>query len=78
MPKSTRYEKLHPETVWPTAEAAGELEWKLRYAPDEMTREDQLVTASCLAAYRYLRNNPGADWKQKVETLEMKLKEKEQ
>lgn len=71
-----RWEKLHPETVWPTAEAAGDIEWKLRYAPGEMDRSDQLVAASVCAAYRYLRENPGADWKQKVKALEMKLRDK--
>ena len=68
-----RYEKFHPETVWPTVEAAGELEHKLRYpilhSGRTRSREDELVMASVMSAYRYLRENPGADWKQRIDAL---------
>lgn len=74
-------EKFHPETVWPTVEIAGELEHKLRYgmsaisgcetrSSEWMTREDELILASILSAYIHLRNNPGSDWKQKLEAAE--------
>lgn len=44
-------------TAWPvnlTDEDEGGLEWKLRYAPEHLTREDQLVLASVVAAYTHL------------------------
>lgn len=63
--RTDRYEKPHPETVWPTIEAAGELEWKLRNDPDSMTRSDHLVAASVMAAYRHLRLDPNAFERQK-------------
>ena len=70
-----KWEKFHPETVWPTVEGAAEYNWKLRYAPNEISEKDYLSIASILTAYCYLRENPGADWKQKVEALETKLED---
>ena len=40
------------DTTWPVN--VGDLGWKLRYAPDTLTREDQLVLASVVASYCYL------------------------
>lgn len=31
-----------------------ELGWKLRYSPESITREDQMVLASMVSAYSYL------------------------
>jgi len=55
---SYSYFKPTPDTVWPRPDRAGDIEWRLRYAPDAMTREDQLVAASVLAAYRCLVAHP--------------------
>ena len=46
-------------TVWPIN--VGGIEWKLRYAPSTLTREDQLVAASVIAAYEHLRKTPSGD-----------------
>lgn len=40
------------DTTWPIN--VGELEWKLRYAPDSLTREDQLMLASVVGSYSFL------------------------
>jgi len=74
MAETKRWEKFHPETIWPTAEIAAEYDWKLRYAPDTISEKDYLTIASILSAYCYLRENPGVDWKQKVEALEAKTR----
>jgi len=50
--------------VWPTIEAAAELDNMLRHRPDAMTREDQLVLASICAAYIQLRQYPNSFKKQ--------------
>jgi hypothetical protein len=58
-----RYRKVG-DSVWPTPgdtayeDATPGLEWKLRYAPESITREDQLVLASIVAAYRELLSCP--------------------
>lgn len=36
----------------------GDLEWKLRYSPESLTRADQLVAASVIAAYAEIVFNP--------------------
>ena len=42
-------------TTWPLPESedgdAHTVEWKLRYAPNQLTREDQLYLASICSAY---------------------------
>lgn len=44
--------KVGPEMTWPSYnEAVSEVEWKLRHAPESMTRSDQLTAASVIAAY---------------------------
>lgn len=52
-----RYEVVE-NTCWPvnltSTDDQDGLEWKLRYAPDALTRGDQLVLASVVAAYAYL------------------------
>lgn len=57
---ANRYRKLPDETVWPTPgdDPDGGLEWRLRYAPESLTRQDQLVLASIVAAYRELLTCP--------------------
>lgn len=48
------------ETTWPvnltSTEDRDGVEWLLRYAPERLTREDQLVLAAVVAAYVYLTN----------------------
>lgn len=45
-------------TAWPvnltSTDDEDGLEWKLRYAPQRLTREDQLILASVVAAYVHL------------------------
>lgn len=44
---------------WPLpGERCDDIEWKLRYASDSMTREDQLLAASILSAYRQMIFDP--------------------
>ena len=47
-----RLVSLPDGTAWPVN--VGGIEWKLRYAPGQLTREDQLVAASVLAAWSAL------------------------
>ena len=42
--------------TWPTAEE--ETEWRLRHAPESVTREDQLYAASIISAYRQMIWDP--------------------
>lgn len=53
---TVRYRKLADGTIWPTPgdDPDGGLEWRLRYAPNSLTRPDQLVLASIVSAYRQL------------------------
>ncbi len=53
MSSSHRYLKLDDGTVWPD-DVDGSIQWKLRYAPDTLTRGDQLVAASVLACWALL------------------------
>jgi hypothetical protein len=39
---------------WPDPTDPRELEWRLRYAPDSITRADQMALASLVSAYAYL------------------------
>lgn len=48
---------LDDGSSWPRPELEGDdysVEWKLRYAPDTLTRADQLVAAGFISAYGYL------------------------
>lgn len=54
--------------VWPDPEAAGDLEYQLRYGP-ELTREKQLLAAGVLAAYRYLFEIPQRIRNQRVSEI---------
>lgn len=42
------------DMTWPDPRDPRELEWRLRYAPDTITRRDQLTVASIVHAYNYL------------------------
>lgn len=48
------------EMSWPVASApeAIDAEWKLRHAPETVTRADQLRAASIMSAYRELIGKP--------------------
>lgn len=47
------------EMCWPVpGERAGEVEWCLRYAPDRLSRSDQLLAASIISAYRQMVGDP--------------------
>lgn len=52
------YIKLSDGSSWPRPALEGDdnvsVEWKLRHAPDQVTREDMLVAASIISAYGYL------------------------
>jgi hypothetical protein len=52
--------------TWPNPKASDDLEWRLRYAAESITREDQLVMASFLAAYRGLISMPSRRRNQRV------------
>lgn len=40
---------------WPQAgERLDDIDWKLRYAPQKMTRKDELMAASIISAYQAL------------------------
>lgn len=40
--------------TWPDPTDPRELDWRLRYAPDSITRGDQMALASIVSAYAYL------------------------
>lgn len=44
--------KLPDGTLFP--DNTNDIEWRLRYAPDTINREDQLNLASICSAYRYI------------------------
>ena len=39
---------------WPHPAGVGDLDWRLRYAPDGITRDDMVYAASILSAYTQL------------------------
>jgi hypothetical protein len=45
--------RVFPSPVEPASDDCG-VEWKLRYAPQSLTREDQMYLASIVSAYGYL------------------------
>lgn len=54
----SRFLRLPDGSVWPRPSLSSDdevgLEWKLRYAPDSLTREDQLLLASIVSGYGHL------------------------
>lgn len=51
------YYRAFEDVTWPApCEALGDLEWQLRYG--KLTRDQELVTASVVAAYTYLISLP--------------------
>jgi hypothetical protein len=47
------------EMCWPVpGERAGEVEWRLRYAPEALSRSDHLLAASIINAYRQMVGDP--------------------
>lgn len=46
--------ELSDGSSWPSIQDSDKLEWKLRYNPEGITREDLLVAASILRSYSYL------------------------
>lgn len=51
-PPRQRWRRLPDESIFPVE--TEDLEWRLRHAPESITREDQLFLASICSAYRYL------------------------
>lgn len=45
----------HGDTMWPTIEAAHDLEWRLRYVNGAVSITDKLFAASIISAYIRLR-----------------------
>lgn len=50
------YHVLSNDTTWPSPVASNDIEWQLRYG--QPTREQILVAASMLSAFRYLTELP--------------------
>jgi hypothetical protein len=47
------------EMCWPVpGEAAGNVEWRLRYAPEALSRSDHMLAASIINAYRQMVGDP--------------------
>jgi hypothetical protein len=47
------------DMCWPVpGERAGEVEWRLRYAPEALSRSDHLLAASIINAYRQMVGDP--------------------
>lgn len=47
------------EMCWPVpGERAGEVEWRLRYTPEALSRADQLLAASIISSYRQMVGDP--------------------
>ena len=55
--------------TWPNPEHAGDLEWKMRYALEHVTRGEQLTAASILAAYRELVAMPQKKRNQRISQI---------
>lgn len=54
---ATRHIKVPDDSLWPLPDMEDDdspVSWKLRYAPDSMTRAEQLFAASVIQAYGYL------------------------
>lgn len=54
---SDRYVRMDDGTVWPVdvvADDGTSVQWRLRYAPETMTRDHQMLAASILDAYATL------------------------
>ena len=47
-----------PDTVWLQPESTGDVEWRLRHAPEHVTASDRMVAASALNALRELIRRP--------------------
>jgi hypothetical protein len=46
---------LADESSWPSPDEGGEsVEWKLRFAPQSLTRADHMCAATIISAYGYL------------------------
>jgi hypothetical protein len=69
-------QRTFPSPVEPPSDFNG-VEWKLRYAPNQLTREDQLYLASIVSAYSYLVMDMTAKDRQAV-VSEMRRLVKEQ
>jgi hypothetical protein len=55
---------------WPAAGSrASSLEWQLRYQPEALTREDQLVLASVVSAYLQMVRDPEAKRRRVIRKL---------
>lgn len=46
--------QLSDGSVWCKIEDANSLEWRLRYAPDTITKNDLMKAAGIISAYTYL------------------------
>ena len=62
-------------TTWPVH--VGGIEWKLRYAPSTLTREDELVAASVLHSYAFL-TDPSRTQGEAIESLKRARKAAQQ
>lgn len=52
-PDDANKSRTFPSPIEPASDQAG-VEWKLRYAPEAITREDRMYLASIVSAYAYL------------------------
>lgn len=59
--------RTFPSPIEPESDNGG-VEWKLRYAPTTLTREDELYLASIVSAYSYLICEMNAKDRQAVVT----------
>lgn len=65
------YIRLEDGTIWPDPSKVGEVEYALRYGPDHLTREQQLLAAGALGAYAYLLTEPSLTMKHRTEKVSL-------
>jgi len=68
---NSAYVKPDTETVWPNPNDPREIEWKLRY--DTPTKEELLIAASYIQAYKSLFNKKEKDILRYIRMIKRKL-----
>jgi hypothetical protein len=64
---------LFDEMSWPNPQATGDLEWDLRYG--QPTKNDLLMAASVVSAYRALFEKPTSRSSEIIRTIKRMLRE---
>jgi len=64
------------DMCWPVpGECAGDIEWRLRYAPERLSRADHMLAASIINAYRQMVGDP--ETKRRAVIRQLRLAQRE-